>query len=353
MLKYGNYEQRLRTGNHQALRGLALLYAGSFLNDPEYTRAGNIVCNFHLTQDFMPDGMSIDLSPSYHVFEAWIGRDALALGDISQEARASLAKAFRVCRGFRQPNGFSIVLNNGYSLDMSGFLASVGEDCTSQGASLLPDSGLAFYHAAEFFALLDATPRRSKYAHYHGGKAAVTLWFAGQPFLIDSGCCSYDDPDFWGWYKLPQAHSTLVVNGEGDSELKGRYEWVKSQEYRLQSAWQANSIECASPVWRRKMTVNAPSEVILDDQVQLPEPADVELLFILHPTLEVDFEEERIVLCQDRTAVLLHWEADAPITWRLSPGKCFIKDRSVPSQRLHLCAKTADLNLRTVWHLKS
>ncbi len=347
----GNDEQRLEPGNHQALRGLALLYAGSFLNDPEYKRVGNIVCNFHLTQDYQPDGMLIDMSPSYHAFEAWIGRDALALGDISAEARDMLAKAFRICRGFRQPNGFSIVLNDGYSLDMSGLLASVGEDCVSDGPFLLPDSGMAFYHSPKIFAFLDASPCLGKYSHHHGGKNAVTLWFAGQAFLVDSGCCSYDDPDFWGWYKLPEAHSTLLLNGEGDAELKGRYEWVRTQEYRLQNAWQDNSIECASDIWRRRMTVNAPSEVILDDHVQVPETADIELLFVLHPNVKVHLEENRVVLQHEQTRVLLNWKANTAVTWKLSPGKCFIEDSSVPSQRLHLCAKTADLSLRTTWRL--
>lgn len=88
----GDDEHSLEPGNHQALRGLALLYAGNFLAEPEYIRAGNIVCNYHMIQDYLPDGMLIDMSPSYHVFEAWIGRDALALGTISPEAREMLEK---------------------------------------------------------------------------------------------------------------------------------------------------------------------------------------------------------------------------------------------------------------------
>ena len=346
-------EHSLEPGNHQALRGLALLYAGNFLDEPEYIRAGNIVCNYHMTQDYLPDGMLIDMSPSYHVFEAWIGRDALALGTISPEAREMLGKAFRICREFCQPDGRSIVLNDGYSLDMRGFLESVGESTSSEGAFVLPHSGMAFFHSPEVFAALDATPCCHKYSHHHGGKNGVTLWFAGHPFLVDSGCCSYDDEDFWNWYKLPEAHSTLLVNGKGDAELRGRYEWVKTQEYRMNSAWEDNTIECASDSWERWLTVYAPDEVTITDIVQLPEFASLEFLFILHPAVEVSLEEERILLRNNKIQVALRWEADTPVSWKVSPGKCFIADRSVPSLRLHLCADADFFSMRTFWSLET
>ncbi|NMA43421.1 MAG: hypothetical protein GX946_08565 [Oligosphaeraceae bacterium] len=346
-------EHSLKPGNHQALRGLALLYAGNFLDEPEYIRAGNIVCNYHMTQDYLPDGMLIDMSPSYHVFEAWIGRDALALGTISKEAQEMLEKAFRICREFRQPDGSSIVLNDGYSLDMRGFLESAGKSASPEESFVLPHSGMAFFHSPEVFAALDATPCRGKYSHYHGGKNGVTLWFAGQPFLVDSGCCSYDDEDFWNWYKLPEAHSTLLVNGKGDSELRGRYDWIKAREYRMDGAWKDNSIECASDSWQRRLSVPASNEVLISDDVQLPEPASLEFLFILHPAVAVSFKEERIVLGNDQTQVLLRWEADAPVSWKLSPGKCFIADRSVPGLRLHLCANVASFSMRTFWNLEN
>ncbi len=349
----GDDEHSLEPGNHQALRGLALLYAGNFLAEPEYIRAGNIVCNYHMTQDYLPDGMLIDMSPSYHVFEAWIGRDALALGTISPEAREMLGKAFRICRGFCQPNGCSIVLNDGYSLDMCGFLESTGENATPEGSVVLPHSGMAFFHSPDIFAALDATPCCGKYAHHHGGKNGVTLWFAGHPFLVDSGCCSYDAEDFWNWYKLPGAHSTLLVNGKGDAELKGRYEWIETQDYHMKSAWSDTSIECASHFWQRRLTVAASNEVVIADQVQLPESSSLEFLFILHPAVEVSLEEERIVLTNGKTQVVLRWEADKPVSWKLSAGKCFIADRTLASRRLHLSANAASFSLRTFWHLEN
>ncbi len=349
----GDDEHHLEPGNHQALRGLALLYAGSFLNDPEYFRAGNIVCNFHMTRDYLPDGMLIDMSPSYHVFEAWIGRDAMALGKISSEAREMLGKAIRICREFRQPDGFSIVLNDGYSLDMRGFLESTGGSTCSEGTCVLPYSGMAFYHSPEIFAALEATPCCHKYSHHHGGKNGVTLWFKKQPFLVDSGCCSYDDDDFWCWFKLPGAHSTLLVNGKGDSELRGRYEWVNTQAYRMSSSWDANSIDCASPVWKRRLTVDSPNEVVVSDQVELTEFSSLEFIFILHPSVEVRLEAERIVLANEKTKVIVRWQADAPVLWKLSAGKCFIADRTEKSSRLHLCAAAASFSIRTVWHLEN
>ena len=60
--------------------------------------------------------------------------------------------------------------------------------------------------------------------------------------------------------QTPEAHSTLLVNGKGDAELRGRYGMGKTQEYRMNSAWEDNTIECASDFWERWLTVLAPTK---------------------------------------------------------------------------------------------
>ena len=52
-----------KPGNHQALRGLSMLYAGCFLNDQYFTRQGLNLMTFHALNDFSADGLLRELRP--------------------------------------------------------------------------------------------------------------------------------------------------------------------------------------------------------------------------------------------------------------------------------------------------
>ena len=198
---------QLRPGNHQALRGLALMLGCAFFRGERGTdrwaATAEKICNFHILNDFLPDGMLIDLSPSYHFFECWITRDILLLADrehyhITPEARERAAKAFGICRALRQPDGFSPVISDGYPLDMEIFVRSLGKMTGACAEDLfLPDAGMAVKARPDGdFLLFDCSPLLHKLSHFHGGKQAPVLFLKGRCFLTDSGCCSYDDADF-------------------------------------------------------------------------------------------------------------------------------------------------------------
>ena len=107
-----------------------MLAAACFKGEPEaekWREESERICHYHILNDFLEDGMLIDMSPSYHFFETWIFRDALALADrngfrISPEARERMGKAFEICRMFAQPDGLSPVLNDGYPVCAEIFL---------------------------------------------------------------------------------------------------------------------------------------------------------------------------------------------------------------------------------------
>ena len=347
----GEEQLELAPGNHQALRGLALLYAARYFGDEHYARAGNRICNYHAVHDYLPDGMLIDMSPSYHIFEAWIGRDARILGNLNPEASAMLERAFEICARFRCPDGLSIVLNDGYPLDMQGFLKSIG--CDPEKASrdfLLPDSHILFRKSEHFFAVLDATPCTGKYAHFHAGKNALTLWCGGHPFLIDSGCCGYDDPDFHRWFKQPEAHSTLLVNGCGDSILKGRYMWGAFPENTLSA--DGSEIVEHSPVsewrgvvWTRSLKLDR-TRASLCDNVRSETRKDFEFIFVLAPEVCCQIRETEILLDNRGTKLNLTWQANVPLTWKQLPGKVFSGFRKRDSIRLSATLSGDEIEFR-------
>lgn len=335
----GEEQLALAPGNHQALRGLALLYAARHFGDSRYAEHGARICNYHAVNDYLPDGMLIDMSPSYHLFEAWIGRDARIFGALNQEACAMLDRAFDLCARFQCPDGFSIVLNDGYPLDMRGFLKSIPKRAVDGADTfLLPESHLLFRKSKRFFAILDATPCTGKYAHFHAGKNAPTLWCDGRPFLVDSGCCNYDDPDFQQWFKQAEAHSTLLVNGKGDGVLQGRYSWNLYPEHAVVQDAPTFEERSSAPgwegvVWTRSLKLEH-SRAVICDQVRAPESKNYTFLFILAPEAECRITETEILLDNGGTILRLTWEADAPVRWESLPGKVFREFRKLESARL-------------------
>ncbi|MBP5638010.1 MAG: alginate lyase family protein, partial [Victivallales bacterium] len=252
----------LAPGNHQALRGTALVYAAyAFRDEPEaaeWLNTAMTICNYHILNDFLPDGMLIDLSPSYHFFETWISRDAIILTkrlgrEFPKETFERISHAYDACRLFRQPDGRSTVINDGYPLDLDTFIATLPPSSSPVlSANILPNAGIAIWKKDDTFMLFDCSPLLDEFSHFHGGKQAVTLFFDNKPFLSDSNCCSYDDDDFAQWFKQPEAHSTLLINGKGDSVIEGRYHWVAASKTILEP-WAGNTITAsmtgAAPEW--------------------------------------------------------------------------------------------------------
>ena len=242
----------LAPGNHQALRGMALMAACAFFRrgrgTDRWIPVAERICDYHIRNDFLRDGMLNDLSPSYHFFESWITRDVLKIADregydLSPEARSKARKAFEVCRAMRLPDGYSAVISDGYPLDMSIFLRSLGNEPESPELELLLDeSKIALKKdGAGNCLVFDCSPLLTRLAHFHGGKQALTLFFRGRAFLTDPGCCSYEDEDFSLYFKQSGSHSSLLVDGRGDSLLQGLYTWLAAPVCRL-TPWRDSTI---------------------------------------------------------------------------------------------------------------
>ena len=335
-------------GNHQALRGMALMLAASFFRDlPEsrdWLKVAADVCEYHILHDFLEDGMIIDLSPSYHFFESWIVRDSLTLAkrenvSFSPAALERAEKIFEVCRTFRQPDGFSPAVNDAYSFDMSGFLASLPTAAEPAEYRMLPKAGFAIHQGKEDFLLLDCSPLVDELSHYHGGKQAVTLFVHGVPFLADSGCCSYDDPDFSEYYKQPFAHSSLLVDGHGDGVIQGRYLWLHAAECTL-SDWKDGRISCAMATtapgwegvrWERKITIREEArEIVLDDSVFSSRSIRMTFLFNLHSGVSVRKEDGTAILEHGGKTIRIRF----PGAFEMRESKSYRDFRKVPNRQL-------------------
>jgi len=295
-------------GNHEALRALAMFMAGAVLYEhPQsagWRSEGYRLCQEHIMGDFLPDGMCTDLSPSYHFFMTWITRDAVLLAQrcgmpIAPEVNARFARACSICRWFQLPDGMTPVISDGYPLDMSVFyptLPQFEDNGIDSDRIFLPDSCMAIMSSNGTYALLDGSPLWEKFAHYHCGKQGLTLWFKGRSFIEEGGCCNYDEKLFVDFFKTARAHASLIVDGQGDGELEGRYCWNQAAECKMHG-WVGNvicSTETSSVwgdlVWQRELQTDT-LEALVTDRIQRSGGRGWQLIFPLAPEVKVTFTE--------------------------------------------------------------
>ncbi len=366
------YFLELKKGNHQSLRGLALLYAGCFFRErPEgemFLRKGVEICDFHIENDFLDDGALRENSPSYHVFETWHMRDAYKLSEIygfklSSNPAEKLKKAADFIKAVTCPDSRTAVINDGYPVDAGVFLKTLPfNEEQAGGTHYYSDAGIGVSRDDYRYLILDASSFRGHNSHYHGDKNAVIYWFAGKPFFEDSGCCSYDDELFAGWYKKGEAHSSLLVDGVPDSVNEGTYAWssyarpecagwkTEGEEHGISSTIASSSPGWKNVSWKRKITLPGDRRLRLADELNFSGKKTFEFIFNLHPDVEIEESGGSIVLRAGASKLKVRFDCKEQYETSFPPGKCFIDFRHVETQRI-IVRVNAFLNLCLETHI--
>lgn len=334
--------------NHQSLRGVALLHAGSFFRGAgawrEFLEEGAKIINFHSRESFFPDGALKEISPSYHIFQTWHVRDAHVLAarhglHLDAGVASGLAKHAAFLKAATDGGGETVVLEDGYPVRTAPFLASLGAPATPASAEereFFPNAGISVLRREGLFLLFDASPFTGRASHYHAGKNAVVLWVCGKPFLVDSGCCSYDDELFTKWYRLGQAHSTLLVDGQGDGHLRAFCDFASNADPRP-SGWSdapdgacmTGSVLTSSAsawegvVWSRTLRVARLGEVEIVDRVESSREVELSFIFNLHPDVIPELETGRALLRNGSVELRMTWQCRVPVSVETRKGKVF------------------------------
>lgn len=349
----------LKPGNHQSLRGLALLFAAAFFKGEEFAKEylveGLKICNYHIENDYFSDGVLKEISPSYHVFETWHIRDACLLSetygfDISRKARGVIKKAASFIKSLTQPDGFLPVMNDGYALSLEAFMESLKSflgKISTENVDYFRDARIAFYKDADRYLLLDFSVFPGPFSHYHGGKNSFVYWSGGKAFFIDSACCSYDDPLFAEWYKMEQAHSSLLVDGGGDGKLKGTYEWTKYAEcecngwerrdgaHFISSRLTSEAENWNGVTWERSFDISHEGGMAVLDRIVAPENKKLCLVFNLHPDVDVELQEAGgLKLANEKEKLCMNVDSEQDIELELAPGKVFSEFRHIENKRI-------------------
>ena len=343
-------ESILAQGNHQSLRGLALLFAAAFFRETEfaekYIDVGLRVCNYHINNDYFEDGALKEISPSYHVFETWHVRDAYLLAqkynfNISPKAYNVLKKARAFVKCLVQPDGLLPVINDGYELQLDGFLDSLEHFSEKEKAleikvEYFQDSGIAFYKDKNKYLFLDFSVFPGPLSHYHCGKNSFVYWNNGKAIFVDSGCCGYDDPLFSQWYKTAQAHSTLLVENAGDGELRGTYEWMKyanieckgweknGEIFSISSQLTSDARNWNGVLWERTFKISDKEEMSIQDKIHSVEKKNFCLIFNLHPDVDAEIKAGgKVELLNNEERFSLDFEPADKIKLKLDDGMVF------------------------------
>ena len=248
---------RLNEGNHQSHGATAMLYAALLFPDlPEAAQLKEkamVILDHHLDQAFTDDGNSIEQVPGYYPFFVSIFRDAFLLcraNHIAPPARSEerLRQFYHYLAAVAQPDGKMPPINDSTESDASVSLRVLANifDKPYPG----PDPVSSWFAASDQAVMRDSSATIPAYVfldagskilgHWHGGKLGFHLWYWDKAFVVDSGISDYDDPLRKSWYIQPQAHNTILVDGQGD------FPKTEKWQSRLQPAgsrilqWQSN-----------------------------------------------------------------------------------------------------------------
>jgi hypothetical protein len=351
----------LKGDNHQSLRGLVLLCAGAYFKGygrwQEFLCEGCRICSFHINEDFHQDGVLAEHSPSYHCFETWHMRDAMLLSNrlglelAVTDIDTRIDRAIAFIDAMRMPDRCSLVINDGYSLRLDGFLDAMA-DCrktrNEQKLAFFADTGIGAYKSERHEVVFDCSSFTGRDSHYHAGKNAVTYWVNGLPLLVDSGCCSYDDPMFGNWYKYSQAHSSLLIDEKGDGDLIGTYNWRKhcqvscngwreDREGQMISSTLMSEVETWKDVrWTRTLKISDQEELNIVDLVENADGKNLCFVFNLHPDVVASRGERGIILQNRKAKTVMKFSCIKDINSDIifDKGTCFVDFKHRPSTRV-------------------
>ena len=312
--------------NHQSLRAIALYMALPLLQGTaEYDRAAQLageLCSYHILNEFLESGMLFEYSPSYQAFVLWHARDFRNLARMRNEAVAPevderIQAAIRALCCLTRPDGLSLTINDSYQFKASALLASLGKDVELPQHAVLNPGGVAVARRGKNFVAVDASGFIGKFSHYHGGKNSPVVFLDNEVFLEESGCPSYDKEEFL-LCKKPLQHSTLLVDGIGDTHQFGLYGFDAWAELKHDNQWQladdgscsfsaiatSNAPEWAHVCWQRICCLSA-EQVKFTDRITAADAHEYTLLFCLAPGVSVEPCSDGWMLSKNSVQVLL------------------------------------------------
>ena len=281
----------IKYDNHFSLRMLVLYMASVLIDHPDSEKWRKFALKMQvksIRHEFHPNGINVEGVPAYFPFIITHFRDVLIASkangfSVPASFKAMVFKSIASLKALSMPDGHLPVINDGPRVNITAVLELMKVYFPKEMAkydktinkNLVNLSGFAVFRDKKNYLIFD-----SNYAiggHVHAGKLGFILWRENDPFIIEAGCCNYDNPDFQPYYRRGGAHSTLLVNGQEDAIWKAFWEWSERARpvIKLFKSGKENVIKSESDGFKRfgikfsrMISQESPDRFIITDEVK-------------------------------------------------------------------------------------
>lgn len=169
-------------------------------------------------------------------------------------------------------------------------------------------------------------------AHGHADALSIWLHLDGESILVDSGTYLYHSGGEWRrHFRGTAAHNTMAIEGADSSLVAGNFNWkhkahahpvqavMNSEEWRVQ-AEHDGYVHRFGATHRRELAVDpGRAQILIKDSIESPRPLQVEIGFMLHPSLNAELEDDAFSVYRDGVR-LLRFTPTGPLEPSLSDG---------------------------------
>src|SRR5690606_2615686 len=223
-------------GNHLLENAFALCLGGSFFSNESWRNRAVEILRRELDEQILSDGAHFELSPMYHniiffrLLELidWYGNYDLRDDDFLMFCRqkASLMRGWLEHMKF-QNNDIPLFNDAAKGIAYeSSFLIGYAEDLAiSRSHCVLGVSGYRSFKNDVYEIKIDFAQLGASYqpGHAHADALSFILYYKDEPLFVEQGTSTYQIGERRNLERSTEAHNTIVVNGENQSEVWGGF----------------------------------------------------------------------------------------------------------------------------------
>lgn len=341
-------KQPLNEFNHQSHGALAMLYVGALFPQLEQSKSlidtSLKILEHHIQFAFYTDGGNVEQMFGYYPFEAHIFRDSYLLckdNNIGEPEGINdlLQKMQDFISTVKQPDGTMPPVNDSYEMPTEVILETLGKINGAIPQKNLSESkvfdetqiGIIKKGVENNSWYILVNPAKTIGAHMHAGRLAFNVWFNNSPVIRDGGCCDYDNPLLYKWYRTSTAHNTVLIDGKTDAATSTDQLWAPKRETEnritdfiegkdftfLRMHSPADDKTNSSVDWYRSIVLVDSTCLIVHDFFKTENSHSYELLFHFSDSVNVSQENNALAVDKNSTKINI-FPADKKIIENLS-----------------------------------
>jgi len=291
-------------GNHLLENLFALLMGGVFFGEQKWMDKAQKLLVQQLDEQVLPDGAHFELSPMYHQiilfrllelidwYTKWKNKEV----DFESFLRDKAAKMLSWLKQISFSNGDiphfndsaeGIAYGTGWLLHYGAIVGIAPEDGLP-----LKESGYRCFNIGNYECRVDVAPIGAAYqpGHAHADALSFVLYIDGKPFLAELGTSTYQIGNKRNEERSTQAHNTVVVNNQNQSELWGGFRVGKRARVDILQdgsdclAAQHDGYKSLGMLHRRSFRFNQ-NEIIVEDKTEGRNDREAIAYFYIHPSV--------------------------------------------------------------------